>query len=84
MQPCQPSCSGTTIRSHETDLRENSYWLGQLAATEQFGGPASAFLKIDDLLAAITADRIKAAAARYLDTRHFVRVTLLPEARQSP
>ena len=74
----------TTIRSHETDLRENSYWLGQLAATEQFGGPASAFLKIDDLLAAVTADRIKAAAARYLDTTHFVRVTLLPEARQSP
>ena len=72
----------STIRSHETDLRENGYWLGQLSAFEQFGGEAKAFLRIDDLLSALTVDRIKTAAVRYLDSRRFVRVTLFPEARQ--
>ena len=74
----------TAIRSHETDLRENGFWLGQLSAFEQFGGDSRAFLKIDDLVATITADRIQAAAARYRDPGRFVRVTLLPEAKSTP
>lgn len=73
-----------TVRSHETDLRENSFWLGQLSAQEQFGGAPGAFLRIDDLVAALTQDRIRTAALRYLDPGRFVRVTLLPERRTTP
>ena len=69
------------IRARETDLKENGYWLGQLAQIEQTGDDPKTILDGTDLLALLTADRLKAAAARYLDRSNVVRVTLLPEGK---
>ncbi len=74
----------TAIRSRETDLRENGYWLGQLAGYDQSGEDPKGILTLDDLLPLLTRERIRAAAARYLDRANFVRVTLLPEPRSTP
>ena len=71
----------TTIRSRETDLKENGFWLGQLAAVEQNGDDPKVILDPSDLLPLLTPERIKQAALRYLDQKNYVRVTLLPESK---
>ena len=74
----------TAIRSRETDLRENGYWLGQLAGYLQNGEDPKGIVSLDDLLPLLTRERIQAAAARYLDRSNYVRVTLLPEPKTTP
>jgi zinc protease len=74
----------TVIRSRETDLKENGFWLGQLAGYEQNGEDPRALLDPSDLLPLLTPERLKAAAERYLDRRNYVRVTLLPQAKPTP
>jgi zinc protease len=69
------------IRSRETDLRDNGFWLGQLAGLEQIGENPRQILDVASLLPLLTSERIKAAAERYLDRRNLVRVTLLPAAK---
>ena len=67
----------TLIRSRETNLRLNAWWLGQLIGAVRDGDPAAA--PLDPVLAAITVESLRAAARTYLDRSRFVRVTLLPE-----
>jgi len=68
----------TLVRSRETNLRENGWWVGQLLGAVRDGDvPAPA---LEPILAAITAESLRAAARRYLDRTRYVRVTLLPEA----
>lgn len=74
----------TVIRSRETDLKENGFWLGQLAAVEQNGDDPKVILDPSDLLGLLTPERLKAAAERYLDRKNYVRVTLLPETKATP
>ncbi len=74
----------TLIRSRETDLKENGFWLSQLAAVEQTGDDPRVILDPSDLLPLLTAERLKAAAQRYLDRTNYVRVTLLPETKATP
>jgi zinc protease len=67
----------TLIRSRETNLRENGWWLGQLLQSVRDGdAPAP---PLEPLLAALTVESIRAAAKTYLDRSRYVRVTLLPE-----
>ena len=74
----------TTIRSRETDLKDNGFWLGQLAGLEQIGESSKNIVDLESLLPLLTVERIKAAANRYLDRKNYVRVTLLPENRTTP
>ena len=67
----------TMIRSRETNLRQNGWWVGQLLSAVRDGDPAAA--PLDPVLAALTPDALRAAARSYLDRARFVRVTLLPE-----
>jgi zinc protease len=69
----------TLIRSRETNLRENGWWLGQLLQSVRDGDPAAP--PLEPVLAALTVDSIRAAARTYLDRSRYVRVTLLPEPR---
>lgn len=69
----------TLIRSRETNLRQNSWWLGQLLGQVKDGDPAAA--PLEPVLAAITAESLRSAARSYLDRSRYVRVTLLPEQR---
>ena len=73
----------TEVRTRETNLRQNSYWLSQLLYAEQMGdSPARAADPRGDA-DLFTRDAIRAAAARWLDPANYVRVTLLPE-RSTP
>ncbi|HEV8599114.1 MAG TPA: insulinase family protein [Gemmatimonadales bacterium] len=69
----------TLIRSRETNLRENSWWLGQLLQSVRDGDPPAP--PLEPVLAALTVDSLRAAARSYLDRARFVRVTLLPEGK---
>ena len=66
-------------RSLETNLEQNSYWLGQLAFAYQRGvDPGASLLSAPASIEALTASLIHDAARRYFDTDNYVRVTLLP------
>lgn len=66
-------------RSRETSLRENDYWMGQLMGYDRMGWDVR---MIDDepLSMALTVNRIRDAARRYLDRSRYVQVSLVPEA----
>ena len=67
----------TFIRSRETALRENGWWLSQLMQGARDGEPAAQAL--DPLLAGVTVESVRDAAKKYLDRSRYVRVTLLPQ-----
>jgi len=69
------------IRSRETALRLNRYWLNQLVQYEQTGEDPAAMIDPRGDADLFTADAIREAARRYLDPVNYVRVTLLPETR---
>ena len=69
------------IRSRETNLRENRWWLSLLVGARREGeDPASRFA-LPPQLARLTPEVIRAAAAAYLDRKRYVRVTLLPDGK---
>ena len=72
------------IRNRETALRQNRYWLGQLAFFGQTGEDPVALLDPRGDADLFTADAIRDAARRYLDPANYVRVTLLPESEATP
>jgi zinc protease len=69
----------TLVRSEETGLRQNEYWLARLAAAERNGDEAAGYLDSRDLLPLLTPERLRDAARHYLDRTNVVRVTLYPE-----
>jgi zinc protease len=71
-------------RGHETDLRENRYWLGRLADAWRFGDDPKDILTVDPLLARVTADNVKAAAKKYLDAKDSVLAVLRPVGAAAP
>jgi zinc protease len=67
-------------RALETNLERNIYWLSQLAFAYQLGvDPGSTLMSARASIEALTVSTLRDVATRYLDTDHFVRVTLLPE-----
>jgi zinc protease len=67
------------LREWETNVRQNSYLLGQLAGKYQFGeDPASLWL-VPDFYNKLDTTWIQNAAKTYLDTKNRVQVTLMPE-----
>lgn len=73
----------TQRRDHETALRENGYWLGQIAGALLRGERPGAFLDYNALVNALTPGSIAAATRLFLNRDRYVRVTLLPENDQS-
>lgn len=73
----------TAVRSRETSLRQNGWWLGQIVASRRDGDSMAERLALDPQLARLTPEVIRDAAQRYLDKKRFVRVTLLPEGPKS-
>ncbi|NOT10194.1 MAG: insulinase family protein [Gemmatimonadales bacterium] len=70
----------TAIRSRETELRQNGWWLQLLTgARRENEDPATRFA-LEPELARLTPEVIQAAARTYLDKMRYVRVTLLPES----
>ena len=69
----------TQRREWETSLRENSFWVAQLARTARDDSDPTAVLRFPDRVDALTADAIREAAVRYLDRNEYVRISLRPE-----
>jgi zinc protease len=69
----------TSIRTRETDLRQNGWWLSLLTSARREGeDPATRFV-LEPQLARLTPEVIRGAARTYLNSSRYVRVTLLPE-----
>lgn len=70
------------LRSYETSLEQNNFWLSQLSQALSMGmtdSPASAILDQPNVVAALDPDSIRDAARRLLDTGNHIHLTLLPE-----
>jgi zinc protease len=66
-------------RNHETRLRENGFWLGQIGARTRDEEPLASILSQPDQVAAVTSETIRETARRYLRLDNYARFTLLPE-----
>ncbi len=66
-------------RNKETNLKENGYWVGQLAFADQYGTDPHRLISYD-LISGLTAEMIRSAAQLYLPMDNYVLVTLYPEA----
>jgi zinc protease len=66
-------------RQRETDLRQNGFWISQLATADQSGESLADLLDLPRQLDGLTSDALRRGAERYLDLTRYVRVTLLPE-----
>jgi zinc protease len=73
------------VRDFERNSQENRYFLNQIARRYADGDPAgaAAVVNLPDRIAGLTGDAIQQAAQNYLDTANYVKVTLMPEAKQA-
>jgi zinc protease len=74
------------LRSREVDLKQNSYWLGNIGARDQAGEDIAGLgSPYDEMIKRLTAAQIQAAAQKYFDVGNYARLVLLPEQqRPSP
>jgi zinc protease len=66
-------------RGQEVSLKENGYWLNNIAARIENGEDPLGLLKYEDFIKNLTGEQIKQAAIRYLNTGRVARFVLLPE-----
>ncbi len=69
-------------RAHETNLKENRYWLRELQRAARFGEDPREIVHRDDLVDILDVAAVREAAERFLRTEHYVRVSLKPETAQ--
>jgi zinc protease len=66
-------------RDIETNLKENSFLVSQIAAKYQHGEDIASLFEIEDYYARLTPAAIQAAATQYLNPANVVKVVLVPE-----
>ncbi|MES2180080.1 MAG: insulinase family protein [Gemmatimonadota bacterium] len=69
------------IRGHETSLRQNGSWLSAIMDADEDGRDQRDFLRIPELVNAVTKEKISEAARLYLRRENYARFTLLPEKK---
>ncbi len=67
------------LRSRETALKQNKYWLSQIQSFDQSGWPLATIPDADKMIMALTSEDLRQAASRYLRSGNYVRVSLYPE-----
>jgi zinc protease len=67
------------LRSRETALKQNGYWVSQISTFDQVGWPLAEIPNGEKLISALTSDDLRNAAIKYLRTDNYVRVSLYPE-----
>ncbi|MEO7823092.1 MAG: insulinase family protein [Gemmatimonadaceae bacterium] len=70
----------SALRSRETALKQNGYWLSQISSFDQSGWPLATIPDADKLIMALTSEDLQRAASKYLRTDNYVRVSLYPES----
>jgi zinc protease len=66
-------------RLRETRLRTNGFWLSYLTSQYQHQAPLDEVYKYDKLLPGVSSKDIKEMAKKYLTTKNFIQLILLPE-----
>jgi zinc protease len=66
------------LRSRETALKQNAYWISQISTFDQSGWPLEEIPNGDKLISSLTAQDLQRAAQKYLRTDNYVRVSLYP------
>ncbi len=69
------------MRDFETNSQRNGYLLSRILYKYEYGENVADVFNVRPLVDRLTAPLIRDAARTYLDTRRYVEVTLLPEAR---
>jgi zinc protease len=67
------------LRARQTALKQNNYWLSQIATFDQNGWNLEEIPSGDKLISSLTARDLQNAAQKYLRTDNYVRVSLYPE-----
>ncbi|MEP7343933.1 MAG: insulinase family protein, partial [Gemmatimonadaceae bacterium] len=71
------------LRSHEVSVKENSYWLANIAARLENDEDPNGLLRYQEFIKGLTGAQIQAAARRYIDLSKGMRFVLLPEKSAS-
>lgn len=71
----------TLIRTRETDLEKNEFWLGKIESVYYDDTDPATILNFKDRVNAVTLEDLKIAANTYLKPDHYVRVVLKPEKK---
>lgn len=72
-------------RSREVELKQNGFWLANIAGRDQSGEDIAGLLgAYDVLLKGLTAQTIQDAAKKYFDMGNYARFVLLPEGKTTP
>jgi zinc protease len=66
-------------RDHETNLRQNAYWLSRLSSAALQGFAPDELLDVPALIDALSVERIAEAARMHMPATRYVRVSLVPE-----
>ena len=73
------------VRTRETDIKTNGYWLTNINARDQAGEDIGGLLQAyDNMIRQLTAAQIQEAARKYFDLRNYAKFILLPEAAKPP
>jgi zinc protease len=68
------------LRTQEVSLKENNYWVGNIAARLENGeDPRGLATYTQDYIQKLTSEQIRDAARKYLDMSRYARFVLLPE-----
>ncbi|HET7456268.1 MAG TPA: insulinase family protein, partial [Gemmatimonadaceae bacterium] len=69
------------LRDRETSLKQNGYWINQIATFDRYNWPLTDIPKGDALVNSLDAATVQRAARAYLNRKRYVRVVLVPESR---
>lgn len=70
----------TQLRAFERGIKENPFWLGNLAFRAQYGLDPEAVLGFPERVKALTGEAVREAAQRYFATDNWLVAELYPEA----
>ena len=66
-------------RAYEVNIKNNRYWLEALRQYDFYSGDLSNILTYPDLIASLTAEKIREAARQYFNLENYIQVVLYPE-----
>jgi len=73
------------VRAREVELKQNSFWLGNIGARDQAGEDIAGLLgAYDAMVQTLTPKLIQDAAKKVFDMNNYARFVLLPEGKTTP
>ncbi|HUS29959.1 MAG TPA: insulinase family protein [Kofleriaceae bacterium] len=74
----------TFLRTRETDLRRNGFWVGWLATAYRYGDDPTIILDTEAVTKRMTAANVKASAKKFFDGKSYYEAVMLPENAAAP